>query len=122
MYGKAPRTTSLGTLSKDFVAASAVPMILSILGRGESYGYAIGQQAHALSGGEMEWAEGVLYPILHRLERRGLIEATWRETDAGRKRKYYRLREAGRGELAVLRTHWHRIDGILRKLEREIHV
>lgn len=122
MYGTDARTSSLGNLSKDFVAASAIPMILSILARGESYGYAIGQQARELSAGEMEWADGMLYPILHRLEKRGLIEATWGEAESGRQRKYYRLRAAGREELTILRAHWHRIDGILRRLERESHV
>jgi PadR family transcriptional regulator PadR len=114
--------TSLSTLSKDFVAASAIPMILSILARGDSYGYAIGQQARELSAGEMDWEDGMLYPILHRLETRGLIEAYWGAADTGRKRKYYRLRASGREQLTILRAHWHRIDGMLRRLERESHV
>ncbi len=122
MYDTDLKTSSLGNLSKDFVAASAIPMILSILARGESYGYAIGQQARELSAGEMEWADGMLYPILHRLEKRGLIESTWGAAESGRQRKYYRLRAAGRDELAILCAHWHRIDGILRRLERESHV
>lgn len=116
------KATSLSNLSKDFVAASAMPMILSILERGASYGYAIGQQAHELSAGEMEWADGMLYPILHRLEKRGLIEAYWGEAESGRKRKYYRMRAAGREAVAILRAHWHKIDAILRRLERENHV
>jgi hypothetical protein len=55
-------------LSKDLVAASSIPLILSILQRGDSYGYAIIQQVRELSDGEMQWADGMLYPILHRLE------------------------------------------------------
>src|SRR5258705_6995333 len=109
--------TSLGDLAKDFVAASAVPIILSILSRGDSYGYAIGQQAAEISSGEMAWADGMLYPILHRLEARGWIEASWGTAENGRKRKYYRLRAAGRKELAVLRTHWHKIDVMLQRLQ-----
>ena len=55
--------------SKDLVAASAIPLILSILQGGDTYGYALIQRVREISGGEMEWADGMLYPILHRLER-----------------------------------------------------
>lgn len=100
-------------LSKDLVAASAIPLILSILERGDSYGYAIIQQVRELSGGEMEWADGMLYPILHRLEKRKLVESYGGEADNGRKRKYYRLRRSGSEELAALRAHWHRLYAML---------
>ncbi len=100
-------------LSKDLVAASSIPLILSILERGDSYGYAIIQQVRELSGGEMEWADGMLYPILHRLEKRQLVESYWGEADNGRKRKYYRLCRSGSEELAALRTHWNRLHAML---------
>ncbi|HVT16533.1 MAG TPA: helix-turn-helix transcriptional regulator [Thermoanaerobaculia bacterium] len=106
-------------LSKDLVAASASPLILSILERGDSYGYAIIQQVRELSGGEMEWADGMLYPILHRLEKRKLVEAYWGEADNGRKRKYYRLHRSGVEELAALRAHWDKLHGMLQRLEGE---
>ena len=61
-------------LSKELVAASATPMILSVLGRGESYGYAIIQEIRDLSDRQIEWTDGMLYPVLHRLERQGLVE------------------------------------------------
>ena len=70
--------------SKDLVAASAIPLILSILRRGDSYGYAIIQEVRDLSGGEMEWADGMLYPILHRLERRQLVQSYWGAAESGR--------------------------------------
>jgi PadR family transcriptional regulator PadR len=117
MLASDAKSPSLSDMSKDFVAASAVPIILSILCHGDSYGYAIGQQAGKLSAGEMEWADGMLYPILHRLEKRGLIEAYWGAAESGRKRKYYRLRPTGRKELAILRVHWHRIDAMLQRLK-----
>lgn len=101
------------TLSKDFVAASAVPLILSILERGDSYGYAIIQEVRRLSGGEMEWADGMLYPILHRLEKRLLVESYWGTTERGRKRKYYRLRRSGAKELAALRDRWTKLHAML---------
>ena len=60
------------SLPKDLVAASATPLILSILQRGDSYGYSIIKEVQDLSGGEIEWADGMLDPILHRLEKREL--------------------------------------------------
>jgi len=64
-------------LTKDLVAAAATPMVLGILAQGESYGYAILKQVSELSGGELEWTEGLLYPLLHRLERLGHVESMW---------------------------------------------
>lgn len=106
-------------LSKDFVAASAEPLILSILAQGDSYGYAIINTVRELSGGEMEWADGMLYPILHRLEKRKLIESYWGKADTGRRRKYYRMRDEGREHLAVLRANWQRLEQMLTHLEHE---
>jgi DNA-binding PadR family transcriptional regulator len=105
------------TLSKDLVAASAIPLILSILQRGDSYGYSIIQQVRELSGGEMEWADGMLYPILHRLETRKLVGSYWGAAENGRKRKYYRLRRAGEEELAGLLAHWSLLHGMLDQLK-----
>src|SRR3954469_25096301 len=82
-------------LSRELVAASARPLVLSILDRGESYGYAIIQEVAKRSGGRIEWTEGMLYPVLHRLEREGLIESRW-DTSEPRKRKYYKLKREGR--------------------------
>ena len=102
-------------VSKDLVAASAVPLVLSILRTGDSYGYAIIQRVRELSGGEVEWADGMLYPILHRLERRRLVESYWGTAPSGRKRKYYRLRRAGAEMLAAIRGHWETLNGMLRR-------
>jgi len=101
-------------LSKDLVAASAVPLVLSLLQGGDSYGYEIIRRVKDLSGGRMEWADGMLYPILHRLEKRGLVQSYWGAAENGRKRKYYRLRRSGREELALLRAHWDDLYGMLR--------
>lgn len=102
-------------IPKDLVAASAAPLILSILSQGEAYGYMIIKRVRELSGGEMEWAEGMLYPVLHRLEDRDLIESNWRVSEEGRRRKYYRLKEAGARELSVQKTHWLQVYGTLQK-------
>ncbi|MDH3493688.1 MAG: helix-turn-helix transcriptional regulator, partial [Acidobacteriota bacterium] len=97
------------SLPKDLVAASATPLILSILQGGDSYGYAIIQDVRELSDGEMEWADGMLYPILHRLEKKDLIQSYWGTADTGRKRKYYRLRQEGKKELSSQRKNWNNL-------------
>ncbi|MSV28852.1 MAG: PadR family transcriptional regulator, partial [Bryobacterales bacterium] len=58
-------------MSKDLVAASATPLVLAILAQGDSYGYAIIKRVGELSGGHLQWTDGMLYPVLHRLERQG---------------------------------------------------
>lgn len=93
-------------LDKDLVAAMATPLVLAILARGRSYGYAILKQVHDLSGGDIAWTDGMLYPLLHRLERLGHVEASWGESPEGRKRKYYAITAAGEAALAEHRRQW----------------
>ena len=101
-------------LSKDLVAASATPLVLAILAVGDSYGYAIIKRVTELSGGHLQWTDGMLYPVLHRLERQGYVEATWGASDKGRRRKYYRISTEGRAQLAAQREQWKVVDGTLR--------
>jgi PadR family transcriptional regulator, regulatory protein PadR len=103
-------------INKDLVAASATPIILTLLRDGESYGYAIIQHVRELSGGEVEWTDGMLYPILHRLEAQGMITARWGESESGRKRKYYRIATPGRESLAEERQQWTTINLLLARL------
>ena len=105
-------------IAKDLVAASAAPFLLGILSKGPSYGYAIIQQVKDLSGGELEWSEGMLYPVLHRLEEQGLIEAFEERGDTGRQRRYYRLRADGRKALADERRQWDIVNAALNKAWR----
>ena len=105
-------------IGKDLVAASATPLLLAILQRGPSYGYAIIQEVRTLSGGELEWSEGMLYPVLHRLEDQGLIESYEERGDTGRKRRYYRLRPDGRRALAEERRQWDVVHAALAKAWR----
>ncbi|MEM9882709.1 MAG: helix-turn-helix transcriptional regulator [Planctomycetota bacterium] len=102
--------------TKDLVAASSRPLVLSILERGESYGYAIIQEVKALSGGELEWTDGMLYPVLHRLEREGLIKSRWGQSDTGRKRKYYRLSRDGGKALQAEKQQWVNVHNTLAQL------
>ncbi len=102
-------------VGKDLVAASATPLILAILSEGESYGYAIIKRVAELSRGELQWTDGMLYPVLHRLERHGFVKAFWGQSEAGRGRKYYRLTDSGREELASQRRQWQVVDSALRR-------
>ena len=103
-------------LSKDLVAASATPLVLAILAEGDSYGYAIIKRVTELSGGHLQWTDGMLYPVLHRLERQGFIASKWQAAETGRQRKYYRLTKSGRDQLAVERWRWQVVDNTLRTL------
>jgi DNA-binding PadR family transcriptional regulator len=103
-------------LAKDLVAASSASLILSLLEDGESYGYAIIQHVRELSDGEMEWTDGMLYPVLHRLEAQAYVSSAWRESESGRKRKYYALTRLGRQALAKQKKQWLFVHGMLTKL------
>ncbi len=101
-------------IGKDLVAASATPLVLAILAEGDSYGYAIIKRVTELSGGHLQWTDGMLYPVLHRLERQGHVAAKWSASESGRRRKYYRITREGRAQLAAQRKQWQAVDGTLR--------
>lgn len=105
-------------VTKDLVAASATPMVLGILAEGESYGYAILRRISELSGGELDWTEGLLYPLLHRLERLGHVESSWRAGAGERRRKYYAITDRGLAELAEQRRQWDTVVDTLTGLWR----
>ncbi len=100
-------------IAKDLIAASARPLLLSVLATGENYGYAIIHQVRELSQGTLEWKEGMLYPVLHRLEREGLVVSEWKESEVGRRRKYYRLSEPGHAALAEEKKDWLSVHNVL---------
>lgn len=101
-------------ISKDLVAASATPLVLAILSEGESYGYAILKRVEEISQGELQWTDGMLYPVLHRLERNGYVEAMWGKSEVGRRRKYYRLTRQGLEQLEEQQRQWEVVDTTLR--------
>jgi DNA-binding PadR family transcriptional regulator len=107
---------SASMISKDLVAASSRPLVLSILAEGESYGYEITRKVRELSEGVLEWTDGMLYPVLHRLERQGLIVAEWKESETGRERKYYRLSPKGKQALEAERGQWLEVHNTLCRL------
>jgi len=93
-------------INKDLVAASATPLVLAILAEDESYGYAILKRVRELSEGELEWTDGMLYPLLHRLSRVGYVTTEWRTPPEGRRRRYYSLTDDGRAALAEHQRQW----------------
>ena len=109
-------------LRKELIAASTEPLILSVLAKGESYGYAIIQEIKARSKEQMQWTDGMLYPVLHRLEHRGLIKSRWAEAETGRKRKYYSLKKKGKTALDKHREQWTVVNAVLAGLRKERYV
>lgn len=105
-------------LSKELVAASTKPLVLAILKEGESYGYELIRRVRELSGDRIQWSEGMLYPFLHWMEAEGLIESAWKESDTGRRRKYYRISRKGGKELEIEREQWLSVYETLTRLWR----
>ena len=101
-------------INKDLIAASSTPMVLAILAESDSYGYAILQRVRELSGGQLAWTDGMLYPVLHRLQRLGYIKARWELAQSGRRRKYYGITPEGKAQLAAERRQWQAVDAALR--------
>jgi len=109
-------------IAKELVAASTEPLILTLLSKGESYGYAIIQEVKKLSGDEMRWTDGMLYPVLHRMEDKGWIKSRWGESENGRKRKYYSIKKDGKRTLDEQRQQWLTVHSVLAGLWKEQHV
>jgi PadR family transcriptional regulator, regulatory protein PadR len=109
-------------INKDLIAASSTPIVLAILAEEDSYGYAILQRVREVSGGRMEWTDGMLYPVLHRLERLGHVEARWEVAESGRRRKYYRITSQGRAHLGEERRQWQAVDATIRGILRALFV
>lgn len=101
-------------INKDLIAASSTPIVLATLAKRESYGYAILKHVQDASGQRVEWTDGMLYPVLHRLERLGYIEGSWKAADSGRKRKYYRITARGRAQLTEELKQWRAVDATIR--------
>ncbi|WP_457964859.1 helix-turn-helix transcriptional regulator [Arthrobacter sp. D1-29] len=105
-------------IDKDLVAASATPLVLGILSDGDLYGYAILKRVGELSGGSMQWTDGMLYPLLHRLERLGYVSSSWGVSEAGRRRKHYAITPTGRDALADRQEQWTVVADALRHVWR----
>jgi len=113
---------SAGMIERELVAASTEPLILSLLANGESYGYELIQEVKRLSGDRINWTDGMLYPVLHRMQESGWINSRWVEMENGRKRKYYSIKKDGRQALKEKREQWALISSVLGGLWKGQHV
>ncbi len=102
--------------SKELEAASTTTLVLSSLSGREAYGYALIQRVSKLSGDDVQWSEGMVYPVLHWREKEDLIESESREAESGHRRKYYRLRQKGRKALDTEKGRWMAVPNLLLKL------
>lgn len=100
-------------ISKSLVAASSKPLILTILSWEENYGYEIIQKVGELSGGVLEWSDGMLYPVLYKLEKDGLVQSRWEVQEGARPRKYYSITKKGKEELAHEKAQWINVNDVL---------
>jgi DNA-binding PadR family transcriptional regulator len=109
-------------IEKELVAASTEPLILSLLSKGEGYGYELIQEVKRLSGNRINWTDGMLYPVLHRMEHKRWIKSRWVEIENGRKRKYYSLKKDGHRALKKKREQWSALNSVLCGLWKEQYV
>ncbi len=107
-------------ISKTLMAASTRPVILSILSGGEDYGYNIIQRVKRVSGGCLEWTDGMLYPVLQRMEMDGLVSSRWKAGEDTRPRRYFRISEEGRRVLASEMSDWKKILKAMVELSRGV--
>lgn len=105
-------------ISKNLMAASTRPIILAILARGEDYGYSIIQRVREISGGCLEWTDGMLYPVLQRMEMDGHIRSRWKLGGGKRPRRYYTITSEGTRELAAELKGWRGVWRALSLLTR----
>src|SRR3954462_4832176 len=109
-------------LAKELIAASTEPLILSLLAQAEGYGYALIQEVKRLSEDKIEWTDGMLYPVLHRMEANGWIKSRWVQIENGRKRKYYSIKKDGHKALTEKREQWAAISSVFSALWKEQYV
>ena len=103
-------------IDRELLKGSVSLVLLSLLSRGEMYGYEILQEASRRSANGFALKEGTLYPALHQLEKRDLIKAEWRTGENGRERKYYALTAKGRSQLIDKTAQWRRIAGAMARV------
>jgi PadR family transcriptional regulator PadR len=106
---------------REFLTGTVGVVILSLLTERAMYGYEILQEAERRSAETFQLKEGTLYPALHQMERSGLLEATWRESAAGRARKYYSLTAKGRRQAESKRRQWASISAAMRAILGHAH-
>lgn len=94
------------TVNSDMMRGVAEPIILNLLNKQEMYGYEIIKLVNEKTNGAFQWKEGTLYPCLHRLESKGLIQSKWVTSDTGKPRKYYVLTQHGKAAVKEKIHEW----------------
>lgn len=93
-------------MNKELIKGNTITLILKSLENTDMYGYGIIKALEEKSEGMFLFKEGTLYPILHDLEKKDLIESYWEKSESKRKRKYYKITEKGINELNIRKSEW----------------
>ena len=93
----------------EFLKGTLDMLILKVVALGPVHGYAISQRIEQISRHLFQVQQGSLYPALHRLEDRGLLQAEWRQTETGREAKFYTLTRKGRKQLESEMRNWEQV-------------
>ncbi len=102
--------------SRELFAASSIPLVLAVLSKGESYGYDIIRQVREASGGELLFSDGTLYPVLRKLEERGLVSSEWKIGENEKRRRYYVLTAKGVDQFSQEKAAWTFMNNLIEQL------
>lgn len=97
------------TDKSDLLQGTLDMLILKIVALGPVHGYGISVRIRQISKDVLQVQQGSLYPALHRLEKRGWLQADWGESENGRQAKFYKLSAKGRKQLAAEESNWQRL-------------
>jgi len=103
-------------LSKRALSGKVETFLLSVLKEGPGYGYGIVSALNERAPEMVRFGEGTVYPVLHRMEAKGLVESFWREGESGRRRKYYRITRKGRGALSSDLDEWEQLAVVMARM------
>jgi len=106
---------------KELFGASTALLLLAVLAKDPSYGYEIIRRINDQAGGRFLWHEGTIYPLLHKLEKEGLVRAQWQQTESERKRKYYYITAEGRAALEERKRTWTLFNDVVTGITGESH-
>lgn len=101
---------------KELVGSTTCILVLSILKESPTYGYRLAQIINQRSGGLLKWREGTIYPMLHRLEKQGLIKGKWQVSDTSKPKRVYGLTDAGVQALKQQHEEWDMFSAIIDKI------
>src|SRR5882724_2956467 len=106
---RSERYIGMASPKSDLLQGTLDLLILKTVALGPVHGYGISQRIQQVSREALQVQQGSLYPALHRLEKRGWLQATWGESESGRQAKYYRLSAKGRKQLQIEESEWNRL-------------